>query len=123
MLPMAAGGESYQTAHDQLLADEQQARRRAEDVADRLTRLQSLTEGLAGAVTTDGVLDAVLAAALGSLGMASVTVCLVEGDALAIAAAAGLSAENKKRYARFPLASDLPMSVVVRNGEPTFFTS
>ena len=95
------------------------------DAADRARRLQRVAELLAEAVTPQEVLDAILtdgvraaeahAGAIGVLGE--------DGTTIELLAQRGYDPGVMSGWASFPVDAKLPMSEVVRTGEPLFITS
>ena len=95
------------------------------DAADRAGRLQRVAELLAEAVTPQQVLDAILTdgvraaeAHAGAIGVLD-----EEGETIELLAQHGYSPEVMAGWASFSLDAPLPMSDVVRSGEPLFITS
>jgi serine phosphatase RsbU (regulator of sigma subunit)/anti-sigma regulatory factor (Ser/Thr protein kinase) len=108
-----------QRAHDELRA----AAERAQTSAQRLASLQKVTAELSRAVSTADVASVALGIALAELGAHTGSLCMLEGEELSIAAAAGYEAEVMKHWGRFPLDADLPASEAVRTGRPVFLSS
>ena len=95
------------------------------DEFDRARRLQRVTEALAEAITPQQVLDAILTegvraaeARAGAIGVLS-----ENGQTIELLALRGYRAPLLERWKRFPLEEDVPMSRVVRTGEPLFIAS
>ncbi|HSB39691.1 MAG TPA: ATP-binding protein [Gaiellaceae bacterium] len=95
------------------------------DAADRAGRLQRVAELLAEAVTPQQVLDAILTdgvraaeAHAGAIGVLD-----EDGETIELLAQHGYSPEVMAGWASFSLDAPLPMSDVVRSGEPLFITS
>jgi PAS domain S-box-containing protein len=95
------------------------------DAADRAGRLQRVTERLAGALTPQQVLDAILTEGLraaearaGAIGSLS-----EDGEAIELLAQRGYEGPVLEDWSRFPVSADLPMSYVARTGEPLFLES
>jgi PAS domain S-box-containing protein len=95
------------------------------DAHDRARRLQRVTEALAEAITPQQVLDAVLTEGLraaearaGAIGVLS-----EGGRTIELLALQGYSAPMRDQWKRLPVAEDVPMSRVVRTGEPLFIAS
>ena len=78
-------------AHDELLARERQARERAEQAVNRLTRLQRVTEALAGAMTMYEIAHAVIERGLPGVEAAAGSMRLLseDGQSLDLVAAVG----------------------------------
>jgi signal transduction histidine kinase len=92
------------------------------DAADRAQRLQRVTERLSGALTPQQVLDAILTEGLraaearaGAIGIIS-----EDGETIELLAQSGYAVTTLTEFGRFPISGDLPMSYVVRTGEPLF---
>jgi PAS domain S-box-containing protein len=95
------------------------------DSADRARRLQRVAELLAEAVTPQEVLDAILtdgvraaeahAGAIGVLGE--------DGETIELLAQRGYNPDVMSGWTTFPLDAELPMSEVIRTGEPVFIIS
>jgi signal transduction histidine kinase len=95
------------------------------DAADRARRLQRVAELLAEAVTPQEVLDAVLTegvraaeARAGAIGVLS-----TDGQSVELLAQRGYDESVMTGWAAFPVDADLPMSQVIRTGEPLFISS
>ncbi len=98
---------------------------RLDDDADRARRLQRVSELLAEAVTPQEVLDAILTegvlaaeARAGAIGVLS-----EDGESVELLAQRGYEGPVMQDWAKFPVAADLPMSKVVRTGEPLFVST
>jgi PAS domain S-box-containing protein len=93
----------------------------------RARRLQLLTEALAGALTPQQVLDAVITAGLGidAAGATRGLIALLDerGEALEIAAWHGYLEETMRLWERFPLVDDLPLSRAVLRREGVYLRS
>ena len=95
------------------------------EAADRARRLQRVAELLAVAVTPQEVLDAILtegvraaearAGAIGVLGE--------DGETVELLAQRGYDQSVMVGWSTFPLDAEVPMSEVIRTGEPLFLTS
>jgi PAS domain S-box-containing protein len=95
------------------------------DAADQASRLQRVTERLAGAITPQQVLDAVLTEGLraaearaGAIGLLS-----DDGRSIDLLAQSGYTGPIFEKYGHFSVEADLPMSYVIRSGEPLFLES
>jgi serine phosphatase RsbU (regulator of sigma subunit)/anti-sigma regulatory factor (Ser/Thr protein kinase) len=108
-----------QRAHDELRA----AAERAQTAAQRLASLQKVTAELSRAVSTADVAGVVLGVALAELGAHTGSLCMLEGEELYIAAAAGYEAEVMTHWGRFPLHADVPAAEAVRTGRAVFLSS
>jgi serine phosphatase RsbU (regulator of sigma subunit)/anti-sigma regulatory factor (Ser/Thr protein kinase) len=108
-----------QVVHDELRA----AAERAQRSAQRLASLQKVTAELSRAVTTADVAAVALGLALAELGADSGSLCMLDGDQLTIAAAAGYESDVLSHWGSFPLDADLPASEAVRTGRAVFLTS
>ena len=95
------------------------------DAADRANRLQRVTDRLAEALTPQQVLDAILTEGLraaearaGAIGIVS-----EDGEWIELLAQRGYKRPILTEWGRFAVSAELPMSHVVRNGEPLFLES
>ena len=95
------------------------------EAADRAFRFQRATERLTEALTPQQVLDAVLTEGLraaearaGAIGVVS-----EDGTTIELLAQTGYDESVLDEWRRFPVAAELPMSHVVRTGEPLFLAS
>ena len=95
------------------------------DAADRARRLQRVAELLAEAVTPQEVLDSILTegvraaeARAGAIGVLS-----EDGTTVELLAQRGYDASSMVGWSTFPLAAEVPMSEVIRTGEPLFLAS
>jgi signal transduction histidine kinase len=95
------------------------------EAADRARRLQRVAELLAEAVTPQEVLDAVLTegvraaeARAGAIGVKS-----ADGTQVELLAQRGYKESIMESWDSFPVDADLPMSHVIRTGEPLFISS
>jgi PAS domain S-box-containing protein len=95
------------------------------DAADRARRLQRVAELLAEAVTPQEVLDSILTegvkaaeARAGAIGVLS-----EDGRTVELLAQRGYDASVMVGWSSFPLEADVPMSDVIRTGEPLFLAS
>ncbi len=95
------------------------------EAADRARRLQRVAELLAEAVTPQEVLDAILTegvraaeARAGAIGVLS-----EDGTSIELLAERGYDATAMSGWTAFPVDAELPMSEVVRTGEPVFIAS
>jgi PAS domain S-box-containing protein len=97
----------------------------AHDAADRARRLARVAELLAEAVTPQEVLDAILndgvraaEAHAGAIGVLS-----ADGESIELLAQRGYDPDVMSNWGTFPVEAQLPMSEVVRTGEPVFISS
>ena len=95
------------------------------DAADSARRLQRVAELLAEAVTPQQVLDAILTEGVkaAEAHAGAIGVVAADGEAIELLAQRGYDPEIMSGWVTFPLDADLPMSEVVRTGEPVFITS
>ena len=91
------------------------ARSAAEELADRLARLQQVTAELTGARDIEEIADIVVSHAASALGspLASMSL-LVDDDTLRVIRLHGASESTRKRWATYPVAAELPGSEAVR---------
>jgi len=87
---------------------------------ERLEHLQTLTGALAVAVTTDDVLDALVAEMGGVVGASIIAVMLLDESRtrLRIARSRGLPAEVEERFREIPIEADFVVTRAVRTNEP-----
>jgi PAS domain S-box-containing protein len=97
----------------------------AGDAYDRARRLQRVTEALARAITPQQVLDAILTEGLRAAEARAGAIGVLSEDAqtIELLALRGYRAPLLERWRRFPLDEDVPMSRVIRTGEPLFIAS
>jgi PAS domain S-box-containing protein len=95
------------------------------DAADRARRLQRVAELLAEAITPQEVLDAILTdgvkaaeARAGAIG-----VLTEDGESIELLAQRGYDTSVMVGWETFPLSAEVPMSEVIRTGEPLFLAS
>lgn len=107
------------------LAAESEARTQAEEAATRLQAFQAVLTHLGGALTVEAVADAVVTHGGAGLGADALIVYLVddEGTALVEVASQGMDPQTMAEYARIPLDVSLPASDSFRSGEPDFIES
>jgi len=93
---------------------------------DRARRLQRVAELLAEAVTPQEVLEAILTegvraaeARAGAIGVLSDD----DDESVELLAQRGYDGSIMEDWSRFPLAAELPMSQVIRTGEPLFMST
>jgi GAF domain-containing protein len=93
---------------------------------DRARRLQRVAELLAEAVTPQEVLDAILTegvraaeARAGAIGVLSDD----DDESIELLAQRGYNGSIMEDWSRFPLAAEVPMSQVIRTGEPLFMST
>ncbi len=95
------------------------------EAADRANRLQRVTERLAGALTPQQVLDAILTEGLRAAEARAGAIGLIteDGQAIQLLAQSGYKGPIFQQYGLFSVDADLPMSYVARTGEPLFLES
>jgi GAF domain-containing protein/anti-sigma regulatory factor (Ser/Thr protein kinase) len=108
-------------------AAEHQARRKAEQLASRLGRLQEVTSALSGSLNESEVARLVLAHAVQALGSRVGTLCLLQRpgtpttwdpDAeIRIAHMVGVTAEAQQLWKQFRLSDPLPVSDAIRTNQ------
>ena len=112
----ALAGQTAQALDRSALYDaERAARDAAEQLADRLARLQQVTAELTGARDVEEIADIVVTHASSALGspLASMSV-LVDDDTLRVIRMHGASEQSVRRWQTFPVNADLPGSEAVR---------
>ena len=97
---------------------EQVARRSAEASAERITRLQRVTRGLAGAMTRDAVASLVVREGRAALGASGALVALSQDDALFIVASDGYDDKVIASYADTPMSSPTPLARAASESVP-----
>jgi PAS domain S-box-containing protein len=95
------------------------------DAADSARRLQRVAELLAEAVTPQQVLDAILTEGVkaAEAHAGAIGVLAPDGETIELLAQRGYDPDIMSGWVTFPLEADLPMSEVIRTGEPVFITS
>ena len=108
--------------HDELLARERLARERAEQAVNRLSRLQRVTEALAGAMTMYEIAHAVIGRGLPGVEAAAGSMRLLseDGQSLDLVAAVGFPDSLIQQVERISVASASPIAVAVRTGLPAW---
>jgi PAS domain S-box-containing protein len=114
-----------ETDRSRLLAAEQRAREAAEQAADRLSRLQSVTALLSGARTVADVCTVVTHQGMAGVDADNGVLCLLteDGAELEIVQAIGVQPETRENWSRFPADAPVPAVDAMRSGSPVFFTS
>jgi GAF domain-containing protein len=112
-----------QTAHalerTALFQAERTARAQAEDVAQRLARLQQVTAALSGAGDAAAISDIVISHAAEAVGAELTSFCLlVDDDTLEVVGSHGLGPAATLRWRRFAVSAQLPASEAVRTNAP-----
>jgi GAF domain-containing protein len=103
---------------------ERAARAQAEDVAQRLARLQQVTAALGGAGDAREISDIVLGHAAESVGAELTSFSLlVDDETLEVVGSYGLGADAKARWRTFRLSEPLPASEAVRTNAPVIVHS
>ena len=105
-------------SNGQVHAAEQAARRSAEASAERITRLQRVTRGLAGAMTRDAVASLVVREGRAALGASGALVALSQDDELIIISSDGYDEEMIASYADAPMSSSTPLARAARESAP-----
>ncbi|MBK5306053.1 MAG: GAF domain-containing protein [Frankiaceae bacterium] len=107
-----------------LYEGERQARAQAEDIAQRLARLQQVTAALSGAADAREISDIVISHAGDAVGAELTSFCLlVDDDTLEVVGSHGLGAVAAERWHTFPVAAQLPASEAVRTNAPVIVAS
>jgi anti-anti-sigma factor len=99
--------------------------RRQQVINDRLHRLQTVTAGLARALTPNEVAATAAAQGAEALGATTAWVALMgeSGRTLELAHAAGHLPATRARFRSLPLDADLPLAVAARTGTPIWLES
>ena len=108
-----------------LAIDTAQAHEQAERIAERMTRLQSLTAALSEALTIDQVASVVMRHGVADLGAsAGVLVALTGGDEIEVIATIGYGeGVGVDRGTRWPVDLHVPAAEAVRTGRAVFIGS
>jgi PAS domain S-box-containing protein len=124
LLQLAADRIALAIEHVGLYERERLARVRVEQAADRVSRLQSMTAVLAGAVTRQEVADAIVREGASAVDAAGAVVALADPRGrVEIAASVGYPPELIERFADMSLDDPLPLVQAIAAGEPVFVTS
>ncbi|MDT7571033.1 MAG: hypothetical protein QOE05_1207 [Actinomycetota bacterium] len=103
----------------ELYEAERRARAEAEDVAQRLARLQQVTAALSGAGNAREISDIVIRHAAESVGAELTSFSLlVDDDTLEVVGSHGLGPETTARWHTFRVSAQLPASEAVRTNAP-----
>jgi GAF domain-containing protein/anti-sigma regulatory factor (Ser/Thr protein kinase) len=103
----------------ELYEAERTARARAEDIAQRLARLQEVTAALSSAADVDAITQIVVQHASQGVGATLTTVCLLtDEDTLTVVKSHGLSDDTRERWLSFPVSAPLPASEAIRTNAP-----
>jgi PAS domain S-box-containing protein len=94
-------------------------------VSERAQRLQRLTTALSRELSSERVAQLITEEAEPAVGADASTVGVIDesGENLLLVASAGYSEGGLRPWASFPVAAELPMSRVVRTGEPVWSSS
>ncbi len=105
-----------------IIARDITAQHRSMDFAARLHRL---TAAFASEITREGAVRALLDQSVAGLGADAGAVGLLNdaGDQIELAGSIGYTAPGIQDWRQFPLDADVPMSIVVRTGEPIWTDS
>ena len=109
-----------------LYTAEREARRAAERTAERIGALQRVTEVLSAAASPDEVYRAVVREGIVGLGASAGSLVLRDeddGESLRMVESVGYGTEVTERFARFALASPLPIARAAREGEEVVIRS
>jgi signal transduction histidine kinase len=108
-----------------LYSAEKEARREAERIAARITRLQTVTAALSGAVTPRAVAEICVGAGATAVGANGGVVRLLNANErkLKVVAAAGVQTELERSFRSVSVTSALPSAEVFRTGSARFFES
>jgi HAMP domain-containing protein len=119
-------------AQAQLRQSEARARAASEQAAAlvrqtqaRAAQLETVTAGLAGALTPAEVIHVILQQGAGAVGATAATLLVLSADGawLKQAASVGYSDQIGRLFQQYPVASPLPPADVVRTGEPVWLES
>jgi GAF domain-containing protein len=103
----------------------EEARARAERVADRIARLQLVTASLSEATTSERVTRVLVRQGIAALGASSGVVALLAGNgsAMDVVASVGQSDGSTQASRRLQLMADHPLAEAIRNGEAVWVGS
>jgi GAF domain-containing protein len=108
----------------QLYEAERGARAQAEDVAQRLARLQQVTAALSGAADAREISEIVISHAAEAVGAELSSFCLLlDDETLEVVGSHGLGAATTARWHTFSVAAELPASEAVRTNAPVIVQS
>ena len=93
------------------------ARRDADLLATRLTRLAHVTAALSAADTVDEVTDIVVAQAADAMGASIASLVVLEGDTLRLIGIRGVDADVESRWSRFPAGTAVPVAAAATSGQ------
>jgi GAF domain-containing protein len=99
-----------------LLQREREARRAAEQSAERLARLQVVTGRLAEATGAADVADVAVRHGSAGVGAVGAAMCLVEDGELRVVRAVGMDEAAVTRFGRIPVDADMPAADAFRRG-------
>ena len=125
---IAAAGATFVAAGlvlGELMGRQSELRKRAEIEVWRSARLRSATEALAGALTPQDVLNAIVEEGIQAVEAHAGLIVLLDEVAgeLEVVAQTGYGASVIEERAHFPLAAPLPFSEAVRTRQPLFISS
>jgi GAF domain-containing protein len=119
-----AGHAAVAIDNAQLYEGEQRARSAAEQIADRLGRLQSLTSSLSGALTVEEVIGATTQEAARELGAPGRGVWLLDEDRAELGLAPNARFGGlENTFVVMPLSADVPVAEAARTRQPVFVES
>jgi GAF domain-containing protein/anti-sigma regulatory factor (Ser/Thr protein kinase) len=125
LLTEAAERAAWAVQNGLLLAAERDARATAASVAERLARLQAMSEELLTDLTVDGVVTTVVERGLSLIGAFAGSVWRLdpEGAGLVLRGVVGYPAEVVERWQTLPLDADLPAAEAALSGRRVVLTS
>lgn len=117
--------ERTEVERNLLLVREREARSRAEDAAERISRLQRISAALSEALTPMEVADVILTQGTAALGASAASIgrSVPEGHELEIVAATGYPDCVLREFARFPVDAPFPLATAVRTGRAIWIES
>jgi PAS domain S-box-containing protein len=98
------------------------ARRDADLLATRLTRLARVTAELSGAETVEQVTDIVVAQAADAVGAVIASMALLEGDTLRLIGVRGVDQGVRDRWSEFPADTQVPLAAAATSGRRILLT-
>ena len=106
----------------QINAAEVDARRAAEDAAERVDRLQRLTRSLTSAATRDAVVELVVREGRAAFDASGAVICILRDDHLEPIASDGYRPGLVEAYPKIRLGSKVPLAVAAREGRPVWLS-
>jgi PAS domain S-box-containing protein len=103
-----------------LYESERRAREAVEHSGTLLSKLADLTAGLAATITSPSVVEQAVELCARAVDAAAAVLARVEGDECVLVHAVGFPDHMLDPFRRFPVTSELPLSIAVRTEAPVF---